>query len=114
MRAECKIPRAELERRLAAGRSYRRIAHETGYGEASVSRRCRSLGLPPPARPHGGVASSVPDEVIRELIVQVDLSIRGISRRIGLSDVAVIKRARRLGLSTGREERTPLALQVAA
>jgi len=46
MRRECKIPRAELERRLAAGQGYRRIAAETGFGEASVLNRARRLGIP--------------------------------------------------------------------
>jgi hypothetical protein len=56
----------------------------------------------------------VPDDVFRELLGQPSLSLRAIGRRIGVSNNAVHKRARRLGLPTQRPARAAIALQVAA
>jgi hypothetical protein len=114
MRRECKIPKAELVRRLAAGQTYRRIAVETGYGEDAVACRCQSLGLPAPRGGRTGAEPVVPEQVFRALLAQAELSLRDIGERIGVSNTAVHQRARRMGLPTQRPARAALALQVAA
>lgn len=115
MRRECKIPRAELERRLAAGQTYRRIAMETGWSESAVARRCVGLRLPAPRGGRMGADPLVSDDVLRELLVtEVRLSLRAIGHRVGISDTAVHKRARRLGIPTHRAGRAAFAMQVAA
>ncbi|MGF9759808.1 AsnC family transcriptional regulator [Microvirga sp. 0TCS3.31] len=111
MRARCRIAKAELERRLAAGQSYPRIAADTGWTEHQIARRCSALGLP---APRSGAAPVVADEVLRELLARAGLSLRDIGRRVGVSKAAVHQRARRMGLPTRPAARATIVQQAAA
>jgi hypothetical protein len=98
--AGCKIPRAVLERALAAGETYRAIAAKhPGATPADVRMRCEGLGLAkrmPGRKPAKWTFTD--EQVCRELATPKTL--REIAAVLGCYRTTVTYRARILGIPT--------------